>query len=410
MEATPRRRALLVGNPNVGKSVLFGALTGTYVTVSNYPGTTVEVTRGRVALDGVPHWELLDTPGTNNLVPMSEDEAVTRDILLSEPSDLIVQVGDAKNLARTLLLTLQLAELGVPFLLDLNMADEARSRGIAIDLAGLTRELGGVRVNASAAISGEGVEPVRAYLVERTHAEVSVGRAPLPCAARFPDDVESAIAEVEAALPELSVATRGVATMLLAGDRGFGGWLEANVDASARKRAGELAEKLMATHGVPTFALLSKLRLARAQAIVRVVQRKADGAVGARAHEGRVPWGRAVAVAGVRGASSPAATYQGALALASRRAQADRSARRLRVLRHRRAPLLARASSPAGPRLATRLPRAVAAPSARSSCIAMRRRGRPRGSSSPRSPSGTRRTGSPPSFRGSRSTRTARGR
>ncbi len=325
-----RRRALLVGNPNVGKSVLFGALPGTYVTVSNYPGTTVEITRGRVSGEGGPSgresldWELLDTPGTNNLVPMSEDEAVTRDILLSEPSDLIVQVGDAKNLTRTLLLTLQIAELGVPFLLDLNMADEARSRGIAIDLAALEEELGGVRVNSSAATSGEGVEPVRAYLVEhaeRTRVE-ALERTALPCAARFPDDVESAIAEIEAVLPELPVAPRAVATMLLSGDRGFGGWIAANVDPAAHARARELGEKLAATHGVPAFALLSKLRLARAQAIVRNVQRRADGAPGARAHEGRVPLARAVGVAAVA-AVIAGATYQGALALTLAPSPAD---------------------------------------------------------------------------------------
>src|SRR5579862_7441149 len=91
-EAQPRRRALLVGQPNVGKSVVFGALTGTYVTVSNYPGTTVEVTRGRARF-GDQVWEVVDTPGTHNLVPMSEDEAVTRDILLSDPADALVQVG-----------------------------------------------------------------------------------------------------------------------------------------------------------------------------------------------------------------------------------------------------------------------------------------------------------------------------
>src|SRR6516225_815443 len=153
-ESRARRRALLVGQPNVGKSVLFGALTGTYVTVSNYPGTTVEITRGRARF-GEDLWEVVDTPGTHNLVPMSEDEAVTRDLLVSEPHDAIVQVGDAKNLARTLLLTLQIAELGVPFCLDLNMLDEARARGLRIDLEALGRELAGVRVNASTAIEGE---------------------------------------------------------------------------------------------------------------------------------------------------------------------------------------------------------------------------------------------------------------
>src|SRR5215813_6149700 len=103
--AKAKRRVVLVGNANVGKSVVFGALTGTYVTVSNYPGTTVEITRGRLANDHA--WEVVDTPGANNLVPMSEDEAVTRDILVGEPHDALVQVGDAKNLCRSLLMTLQ---------------------------------------------------------------------------------------------------------------------------------------------------------------------------------------------------------------------------------------------------------------------------------------------------------------
>ena len=310
-----KRRALLVGNPNVGKSVLFGALTGTYVTVSNYPGTTVEVTRGRVhAGEGDSPWELLDTPGTNNLVPMSEDEAVTRDILLSEPSDVLVQVGDAKNLARTLLLTLQLAELGVPFLLDLNMIDEARGRGIAIDRDALARELGGVRVHATAATSGEGIDGLRAYLTERHHAkDAEESRRPLACAPKFADDVEAAIAEIEAKLPAMGVAKRGVATMLLAGDRGFGGWLEANLDAEVRALAKARAEAIANRNGVPTFALLSKARLARAQAIVRAVQRKESAAQGSRSASGNVAWPRAAGVALVASLLGSLA-YDGALA------------------------------------------------------------------------------------------------
>src|SRR6266498_2468058 len=91
------RTVILVGNPNVGKSVLFGALTGKYVTVSNYPGTTVEVTRGSATIDGHP-WHVMDTPGTNNLLPMSEDEQVTRDILLVGRGYVALPVCDAKNL------------------------------------------------------------------------------------------------------------------------------------------------------------------------------------------------------------------------------------------------------------------------------------------------------------------------
>src|SRR5437667_12405434 len=90
---------VLVGNPNVGKSALFGALTGTYATVSNYPGTTVEVTRAALALDERPI-PVVDTPGAASLVPLSEDERVTRDILLSGEATAVVVVGDAKNLQR----------------------------------------------------------------------------------------------------------------------------------------------------------------------------------------------------------------------------------------------------------------------------------------------------------------------
>ena len=132
---------LLVGNPNVGKSVLFGALTRRYVTVSNYPGTTIEVTRGSARIDGHT-WQVLDTPGTNQLTPMSEDERVTRDILLDSPEALVLQVADAKNLRRALVLTLELAEMGMPVVVARTMQDEARARGGRGDRTRLEEILG----------------------------------------------------------------------------------------------------------------------------------------------------------------------------------------------------------------------------------------------------------------------------
>ena len=146
---------MLVGNPNVGKSVIFGFLTGKYVTVSNYPGTTVEVSRGTMRYGG-RDWEVIDTPGVNSLVPQSEDERVTRDLLLEAAPDVIVQVADAKNLRRTLLLTTQLAEFGAPLVLVLNLMDEARSRNIEIDAAGLSQRFG-IPVVPAVAIEGEGL-------------------------------------------------------------------------------------------------------------------------------------------------------------------------------------------------------------------------------------------------------------
>ncbi len=131
------RKAILVGNPNVGKSVIFRLLTGNYVMVSNFPGTTVEISRGKMQLGGMTY-EVVDTPGINSLVPQSEDERVTCQMLLQEKADVIVQVADAKNLRRTLLITSQLAEFRLPMVLVLNMMDEAEERGVEIDTPGLS--------------------------------------------------------------------------------------------------------------------------------------------------------------------------------------------------------------------------------------------------------------------------------
>jgi ferrous iron transport protein B len=148
------KKVILVGNPNVGKSVIFRLLTGNYVMVSNFPGTTVEVSRGRMRVGDVLY-EVIDTPGVNSLIPQSEDEWVACEILLREKPDLIVQVADAKNLRRTLLITSQLVELGIPMVLVLNMIDEAEDRGIEIDAQGISRFFS-IPVVETIAIYGKG--------------------------------------------------------------------------------------------------------------------------------------------------------------------------------------------------------------------------------------------------------------
>lgn len=152
----------LVGNPNVGKSVLFGALTNKYVTVSNYPGTTVEVTHGiiNMPLSGVS-LPVVDTPGIQSLVPLSEDEEVTRDILLEHINKTgkmprVVLVIDARNLRRGLLLAMQLSFAGIPYVVALNMIDEATAAGVQVDHARLEALLG-VPVVPTIAIQKEGI-------------------------------------------------------------------------------------------------------------------------------------------------------------------------------------------------------------------------------------------------------------
>jgi ferrous iron transport protein B len=159
LRAHPLRIAL-VGNPNVGKSVIFGRLTGRYVTVSNYPGTTVAVTRGRAQV-GAEVCDIIDTPGVNALEgPLSEDEKVTRDLLQSDGAELVIQVADARNLRRALMLTSQLAEFKLPMILVLNMIDEARARGVDVDAEGLAEQLG-IPVIEAVAPEGRGLAELR---------------------------------------------------------------------------------------------------------------------------------------------------------------------------------------------------------------------------------------------------------
>jgi len=147
---------LLVGNPNVGKSVVFKNLTGRYVTISNFPGTTVEITRSSTQIYS-ERTELFDTPGINDLAQPGEEARVTREIIEKHTDSVLVQVADAKNLRRALLLTLQLAQLGRPMVLVLNMMDELAQRGARIDVERLSRTLG-IPVVSTVAVRREGMQ------------------------------------------------------------------------------------------------------------------------------------------------------------------------------------------------------------------------------------------------------------
>ncbi|MEM9509189.1 MAG: FeoB small GTPase domain-containing protein, partial [Cyanobacteria bacterium P01_E01_bin.35] len=125
---------------NVGKSVLFHRLTGVYVDVSNYPGTTVEVSRGITKIKA-HQIGVIDTPGMYSLVPISEEEKVARDLLLQESFDAVIHVIDAKNLGRMLPLTFQLMEAGLPVILAINMMDEADNLGLKVQSEALKNEL-----------------------------------------------------------------------------------------------------------------------------------------------------------------------------------------------------------------------------------------------------------------------------
>jgi len=154
--AVAQQRLILCGHPNVGKSLLFNCLTGRYATVSNFPGTTVELASGTAP--NIPEYRVVDTPGAYSLLPISEEEMVARRILIEAgDNDLVMHVVDAKNLRRMLPMTLELLELGHRVVLVLNLMDEARRYNVEIDSAKLG-ELLGVPVVETVATRNEGVQ------------------------------------------------------------------------------------------------------------------------------------------------------------------------------------------------------------------------------------------------------------
>lgn len=145
-------KIILAGNPNVGKSVLYNILTGTFHTVSDYSGTTLEISRGKGKIKS-KEYEIIDTPGIYSLMCRTEEEKVTRNLLLSEQPKIVLHVVDAKNIQRMLPLTFQFIESDLPVILVLNIMDEAIKAGLKIDIKGLEKELGIPVVPTAAALN-----------------------------------------------------------------------------------------------------------------------------------------------------------------------------------------------------------------------------------------------------------------
>ncbi|MFA4966319.1 MAG: ferrous iron transport protein B [Thermoleophilia bacterium] len=152
------RKVVLVGNPNVGKSLFFNAFTGLYVDVSNYPGTTVSVSSGHMGADVV-----LDTPGIYGVSSFNDEETVARDIVTA--ADVVINVVDAVHLERDLFLTQQVLDMGIPTVVALNMIDEAEAKGVAVDAESLSRQLG-VPVIPTVALHRQGFDEVRLAIDE----------------------------------------------------------------------------------------------------------------------------------------------------------------------------------------------------------------------------------------------------
>ncbi len=153
----------LIGNPNVGKTTLFNALTGSNQYVGNWAGVTVDKKEGYLSKD----IKIVDLPGIYAMDTFSNEEKVSKNFLYTDEVDLIINIIDGSNLERNLYLTSQLTEFNKPILLVVNMIDVAESNGIHINYSDLSKELG-VNIMAISASKGEGVKEVKDFLINNS--------------------------------------------------------------------------------------------------------------------------------------------------------------------------------------------------------------------------------------------------
>jgi ferrous iron transport protein B len=204
-----RGKILIVGSPNVGKSVVFNNLTGAYATVSNYPGTTVEISKGTGKIDNTDY-EVFDCPGMYSLLPITEEERVSQKMILNEKTDVILHVTDAKNIERMLPFTFQLIEAGLPVILVLNIMDEAEKLGIDIDSKKLEAELG-IPVVPAISVTKHGMKHLRNVIAHYLPAK--------PYLVTYDGIVEEAVARMQELLKGgYPVSKRAVALLLLQND------------------------------------------------------------------------------------------------------------------------------------------------------------------------------------------------
>ena len=180
----------LAGNPNSGKTTLFNELTGARQHVGNYPGVTVEKKEGIYEVNG-RRLKVVDLPGTYSLTAYSLEEVVTRDFLVQDKPQVVINIVDASNLERNLYLTLQFMEIGVPVCLALNMIDVADSRGVSIDIDKLSASLG-IPVVPTVARTGKGKE----QLIATAERIISGEKKVRPLAISYGKDIDPALSEM----------------------------------------------------------------------------------------------------------------------------------------------------------------------------------------------------------------------
>ncbi|HUT26446.1 MAG TPA: ferrous iron transport protein B [Methanomassiliicoccales archaeon] len=250
---------LLVGNPNVGKSVVFNRLTGIGAISSNYPGTTVEFLKGEVKIEG-SNVTVVDLPGLYSLSAGAEDQIVASRMLFESDPDLVLVVADATRLEPSLVLIAQLIELGFPVVVALNMMDVARKRG-DIDVPALSRALG-VPVVPTVAVTGEGIDE----LLKTIGGYV---KGPTDFRVRYDSHIEAYLEVLIRGMGEvkLKYPPRGAFIKLLEGDGNF----TEGITPDTRSKVKRLREEFKAEHNEDMEVHINRDRYGEAGRIISQV-------------------------------------------------------------------------------------------------------------------------------------------
>ena len=263
-------RFALAGNPNCGKTTMFNALTGANQYVGNWPGVTVEKKEGKVKGRKGQETVVTDLPGIYSLSPYTLEEVVSRNYILHDNPDVIIDLVDATNIERNLYLTTQLIETGVPVVIALNMADLIEKRGLRIDTKRLSMVLGCPVIETSA-LKKTGLDAVIRE-AEKT-ADSKTGKLPGDI---FSDELEKAIAEAKSLLPA-SVAPekqRWFAVKLLENDEKA--MAELALSADSKRKAEEIRKAIEKNHDDDMESIITDGRYKYIQQIVSTCVRKGN--------------------------------------------------------------------------------------------------------------------------------------
>ncbi|MGQ9475952.1 MAG: ferrous iron transport protein B [Actinomycetota bacterium] len=263
----------LAGNPNVGKSTIFGRITGLGVMTANYPGMTVELNLALTEFNG-RRLGIVDLPGTYALGAVSEDQLVARRGVLQGRPDVVIVILDANNLARNLYLLLQFLDLGIPVVAALNLVDEAERSGIHTDV-GLLSEYLGLPVVPTVGVRGDGLNQLMAQAVEVAERREEYPVIPFSYAMDIEGRLRRLERRIKSELKETpyGISPRALAILLLEEDREFTAWLQGREDGRGiLEYAARLASEIESEHGERAPVILARERHGIAGSIAEGVQ------------------------------------------------------------------------------------------------------------------------------------------